>query len=460
MSKKRHLNHGPEGSVSCSGKPITLKGERVAKFTRKSAWAVLALVATLGDDVSTARTKDELFEQSPISAAANTVPPKPYESPDANWMVDVQLPTMGKIVPGAEDLLDRLPKGVDRERLVQFDAQCRQWFAEAERDLSELEGGEARQRRIFDYLERVINAYAQAVGVKWTGRMEMGSDQFVIQMQKVNSILLPFGNYMHAEYNPSDGARMTLYRANRQASTTFGGQKVPLLYLTDGPSLRSVPRSEKAYFNGMYNPQSGIAYFDENGSVYQFKKMIGHHRVRCESQKIVPRTLNLAKAKEGWIRDFETHEAAHSYFNQRIPYNPNVGLDLRGKVAIPMGRYELPAILFATSSQAQLHELFANAIGLMESGGSAVLAAHSIATTRVTGEEMVNYKLASDVLFFEVMNCPDLDEPLRSQIKSELAQAQKVDLNKMAVAIDRLSDESLHRIGKRMAKLALYLTQE
>jgi hypothetical protein len=456
MSKKRRGEHGIEKAANSVGESKASQSECRARHTRRLAWAALAFLMAVGDDASMAQSKGDLIDRSTISANADPAQPKPNELLEAHWMEEIQLPVMGEIRAGTENLMDRLPKGVDRERLVHFDTQCRQWFAQAEGDSHGVVGAEARQKRIFDLIAQIIQAYKVAVGDSTPENFEIGSIPFAKLMQRINSVLLPFGDFIHESYDHVDKTKITWLHRGRQAEVQIGSEKVPIVYVTKQLALLSVPESQIALFNGELNPQSGIAVLCEEGAEREMSKIKESHQIRCAKEKRVARTIDWEKALRDSLILPAYHEAAHVYFGGGVAFDAKRFDGLKKKGNIPMGPYSLPYSFVVSANNARLHELFANGVGLSKSGASAVLTAHGIATN----DHLENYFLARDVLWHELMNSLDLDPAFRVEMKNEIERTKIVNFDKMAVAIDMLSDESLHRIGERMAKLALYLIAE
>jgi len=407
----------------------------------------------------------DLFKgKPPESAPISTINIPPQASPNlvpeanAEWLDQIQLPEMGPITESKINLMDRLPKDIDRAKLSHFDAQARQLFDEASKDLSGEKDVTTRQKRIFDFISRLIQAYKAAVGDGVPENFEIGSVRYVLQMQKINSILLPFDDYFYDAYDLKDKVGVIFFHADHQAEVQVGKEKMPIVYLAKGRSLLSAPDFQMVTFNAELNPPGGIAVLSEEGAERQLKEMVASHRLRCEKERFSPRAIDLARAREGAVALPAYHEAAHVYFVRSI----SIAFDfkrfdgLRKKGDISMGNYQLPYVVTVSANNAQLHELFANSIGLVKSGASAVFTAQAIATN----VEIKNYRLAREVLWYELMNYPELDPAFRIGLKNEIERTQSIDFNKMAVAIDQLSDESLHKIGERMAKLALYLISE
>lgn len=463
MSKKNRPERKSEGSRLIKVESRIAKRELKARQTRNAVVSALALGA-LGGGVWLAR--DAIFGkgQPTIAALASdsrgskAMPGSfPSESPDqGGWMNRLSLPEVGPITEGGVDWMTRLPKGVDRARLSHFDAQCRSLFDGASKRLSVEKDVISREKIIFDFIAGLIQQYRVATENGVPENFEIGSERYVIQMQKINSVLLPFGDYIYDAYGPTDRMRITFFHNNRQAEVRMGGEKMPIAYVAKGQSLLSVPDSQMAYFNAELNQQSGIAVLSEEGAEREFEEMVARHRIRCEREGISPRSIDLRRAKKDTVVFPAYHEAAHSYLNRKMPYDFHKTDGLRKRGDVTMGHYRLPYAVYALANNAKLHELFANGVGLMESGASAVFTAHAISSSN----QMENYKLAREVLWQELMNSQDLNSYFRIGLRGEIERTQSVDFNKMAVAIDRLSDESLHKIGERMAKLALYLSEE
>jgi hypothetical protein len=434
------------------------KNEGVARRTRLLI-GILALAGLGVFGVKKCASKPEPQTQAQTQAGTpeNLLLPNLLPETNAEWLNQIHLPEMGPIVEGKIDLMDRLPKGVDRARLSHFDAETRRLFDEASKGLSGEKDMAVREKRIFEFLTRLFQGYKVAVGDNVPENFEMGSDRFYVQFQKINSVILPFGDFVIADYDlASKRLRIMSFHESSRSEIRVGDTKLPMINVGIAQALVTIPDGPTAYFNAELNPQSGIAVFDKKGAERQFEDTVANHRIRCERERFSPRAIDLKMGKLDAIALGVYHEAAHSFLSRKIHYDFRNSDSIKKRGDVPMGHYFLPYAMYAQSNNAQLHELFANGIGLMRSGASAVVTAHAIATI----DSAENYRLASEVLWYELMNSPELHPSFRLRLAEEVGGTQRVSLDKIVVAIDLLSDESLHKIGERMAKLGLHLMEK
>jgi len=125
---------------------------------------------------------------------------------------------------------------------------------------------------------------------------------------------------------------------------------------------------------------------------------------------------------------------------------------------VNMGRYDIPKETFRNINNAELHELTANGFGLMNSGQSAPLVAHAMVTTHAASN-IENYVLMANIMVWEITKSQGLSRNISMKLDLDI-QKGTADVNTVISAINELPNEQLHKIGERMAKLGVYLTQK
>jgi hypothetical protein len=338
------------------------------------------------------------------------------------------------------------------EAKVRLESRLSQEWTATEENLEMEKDESARKRILFGTLSRVIQAQKVAIGDREPETMEVGSIPFVRLMQKVNGTLLSSGYYLHVEVDSVDRFRLTVYRTSRVGVSSVDGREVRVAFLRGEKGLATRQGDPVAHLHGLYLQAADIAVIDEGESDTRFSAMAESAKVRSERAGSISRIVDSPQVREDFRGTGVAHELGHAHL-RLVEYDPALNGAVLRRLDVPMGSYVFPKGIVGNSNNAQLHELFAGGMGLMGSGESASLVAHTI----VTSFDKPNYHLAMEFMWREVVNSPELDPFMRVGLLAEIDSTRKLPIDKTIVAIGTLSPKELHRIGGRMAKAALWI---
>jgi len=397
-------------------------------------------------------SKPEPQAQNQVQGESTTIPPLPNLVPETNaeWLNQIRLPEMGPITEGKINLMDRLPKNIDHAHLKEFLRQYRELRAEATKALEKEMDISVRERLILDFIASLNQAYKEAAGVNENEGLAIGEMKFKKRNQEINKLIMPFGEYMDVMVDLDLKVKVGFFNIKNTSHIFVNNKQNIVLNIGLGGSLLTVPEAEKPNLSGSYLHEIDITVISNAGTDKRFEELLAIQQNQMTEVGKSFRNLDNQKIIDDFRVSVVYHEAAHAFLQDFVS-DPEKRDAIKKKGDIPMGYYSLPFGVFANEDNSKLHELFGNGIMLMLSGESAPLSAMHCALSDINIDK--TYTLERKVFWNEISHSPELDSATRHKLESEMNGTD------MVVAINRLPDESLRKIGERMAKLALYLTQ-
>lgn len=415
----------------------------------RSRAAMMAALLALAGGALAARECGSKSIQEPRDVVLT---PEQKRMAEAQWMFRMRLPEIGvfeefDLKSDAGTPLSETDVSLEGFR-IRFDELGR----ETEEKLANLKDEKAREQVLYDYIVKVIQAHKVATGDRKPEKLEAGSVALARLLLRVNDSLVPRGAYLHAKFDLESRVQITQYQVAQTGEVQVGNRRIKVAKVNSLRGLNCRPGDPVARLNGLFQAKIETAVVDKEGADVELAAIMESYKARCVRAGGVPRDLGGKVVRDDFQALGISHEMAHAHLSH-IEYDTERNDALVRRGGIPMGAYDFPPEALVKVNNPQIHELFANGIGLMKSGEAAPVVAQAM----VVGSNLNNYVLARDLIWREIVFSPELDPQVRSELLTEINATQSIPFDRMIEAINRLSPEALHRIGERMAKAALYL---
>jgi hypothetical protein len=451
MDKKdRFKTVGERGRVPNPGPIGHERGIHEARTALAMLLAALSALAVVGDG--------SLSKAADSGSAGSTLrlEGRRDKSDEADWMAAIRLPDVDPFGEGVEGPLAPPPQSSDRVA----EEAVRSAFLSASdaltRELSVKDDLAARRLAILEFLGDRFAEARHAQSAPGVSRIEMGSAAFFAELDRLNTILFPGGHYVSFSLRPDEGVEVGVFKVEGMGRVRLEGKAVPVAWMRSDHSWSTEKEAPPPHFNGTYLQGLGMVVLDRQGIEGQIKVSLEELRARCGREGAKAREFDPETLRRDLLASAAAHEAGHLWLSAKVRYEPLLSDALRRSGDIPMGRYGLPHALCAKADNAQIHELVAHGIGLAHSGEAATLVAHGLAMDT----HQPNYVLARDVLWRELTYCDEIDATLRRKVLDRISGTNKIPLDPMDVLVNQAPPSALRKIGERMAKLGLHLTEK
>lgn len=392
-------------------------------------------------------------EETPQADPPKAVTPKPRVKPTIpeyeEWS-KIELPSISYSKdPWSTKQIDDhfIPAGIPKESVNIFYQTFKKFTDES---LAQLEGVtdiEERKNRVNHYLVQVF-------GLAFKGNWKKKKQEKLIV--GLNELLIPNGVWLSGVHEIGeiyDKYSLHQIESINGIDIKMGesSKQVPILSIDEGRKIFIDPSAKPMAFNAAYRELGDFIVYDKTAenealrAVKQFEKFS-----RADN-------LSLVNMNDKEITDLLhiislAHEGMHAALYHLIP-NQNREASYRID-RVNMGHYQLPVHNFGPVNHMQLHELAANGMGLRNSGN---MAKHTAFFIRSSTNP--NYSFADFVLLQELIISPSLDNSVKRQFVKKFATVGPSPQD-LVQLLRYFSNEQLHVIGERMAKLGMYLLSE
>ncbi|MBU1017443.1 hypothetical protein KKA33_00250 [Patescibacteria group bacterium] len=450
MSKRKHKNR-PRKQPSKQPQQIFVKPEEaIAGHTRRNiligfggavaTGGVLGLIKFLGGEkVTQKQVPRNVPQKRPVTPklpeydewASKIELPQFHLEEQLNWSMDKRLDYF-------------LPQNVGLEKvkklLDQFDDLKEKTF----RSLDNAKNLPERNATIEHFFSELVSLYLTA-----TGEAEKTSDS---AYEDLNRFLLVgnqflFGTKFYGLYSVKEVLNVIIQHNNKKT-------QIPIIFARKQHDLLPV------ILDAPDNLDSSIAAHDKKANCIYIDEIRLARSIKSDLELLENSYRRLGKKMRqidkqalfrGVLNAVIAHESMHAILH-------SMGIDSMGNDAIK--RKGNIRLIGATLRQFEyehynninLHELAAMGYGLFSSGESAIL--NILNTTDPPGRSS-RYEMAFNIAMAGIVHSRTIDHDTHQELLTG-----KVSSNTLISAISQMSDEELHRIGKLMAKLAIYLTQE
>ncbi len=404
--------------------------------------------------------EDQLQENTPEPVTAG-----PRLSEYDEWASKIKLPKMTLL-----DTPGKLPDmKIPAENLEKFGKTYEQLLDKFKQDFDAQDTAEARYRLSIEFIGRLIPAYRLAVSDDETvGHYDIGSKEFNELILRVNELLINKGHYIDVEGHRNEETASS--DAVKTRISVFNVESVRSLQIIDGDKTYTVPTvligNQKDYYNrpgqqetdrsrlnGQYDQLAKMIIQHQEGAEAQIDNNIRTFEIRCARAGMPYKIENIPQIKKDHQQMTSIHEGMH-YTLDKHGFAPGPYKDVKNKGSIDMGSYQVEAERYVGKFNTEIHELAAIGYGLMHAGRATPLFLIGI----LTGGQGT-YKLAVDIMIKEIHENISREDRIKIlDIASD--GSQSLDINRFASVISRMPLETLHKIGERMAKLGVYLTQK
>ncbi|MBN2087674.1 hypothetical protein JW758_04975 [Candidatus Peregrinibacteria bacterium] len=435
-------------------------------FQLSAAAAIVALIG--GDKEKNRGGSDEVRNRT---ADVLTKPESTAKLPEYDeWASKIELPTVEfdtqkKIWSQDEIIKHFIPENTDAEKLQSFYDIFDQALSVAVDTFNESSPNMQRQILLADFFKKLTTAYAEMTG---TARNEKITIPRII-LDKINRLLVPHGYHITKEKNEKYIARIYKIDSIKSIKMKAGDSEyeLPAAYLGDRYEL-SFDR------NGSNNKsqisESQASYFDSGNYMVikeRWAEEISRRYVENINTFLSGRGMKEKMINPDSVSDFgegvAAHEATHAYLERVLKISGFEETDkgykdtessIKKRCPINMGLYTLAPEAYERRNNINLHEMITTGVQLMNSGEMV-----SKYVSEIFSEQGKNYIFARDMFVMELVNSPAIDEKLRRDLASG-TQRGYLDIETVQGILINTPKEEFYRIGERMAKLGIYLTQE
>jgi len=476
MSKNRP-RHRPSHSPSATERRKHEKPQPWLSKTRNKLLA-LGLVGTAAAIGFFRSDLTDLFKGKTPAAPVSTptLPPQQVSEPLLSEAHRIQKPTeyrewADKIelphtsISPLNEAVEAPPAVLKPDKYAALLRRHKQELSVIDEKMKKTSGLMERDRIIFDYFSAIGQEYLLANNQTASPQLVAGTASFYKFINEINSGLIPVA-HLRVEYDHLHHIRLAIFRPKgfgevrvKMASNSF---TIPYALFEGQADYLSDPQAEPLGFSGIYEPKAGCIFMNVKHADRKRKNVVFAYEEQLKKTGTAPQIFDDRKVGPDLINSGFYHEAMHAYFYRLgIAHEPGVKSALRGKGDVSMGSYTIDREQLNIYNNAQLHELAAHGYGLMKSGSSARLAAYAISlSVDPESSPIENYLMARDVIWYELVNSPEMDPKIRRKIERIINQEHKMSMDLLTAGLSRFSEPELHRIGERMAKLAIYLIQE
>lgn len=281
-------------------------------------------------------------------------------------------------------------------------------------------------------------------------------DKFWLDSLTINNALIPYG-YVVVNLGGEDSPEVFgLFEVEdvQSIDSEFKGKskKIPIVFsrlaFGDKNKLKDI-------LGGYYDPANYIVI--DRDSVKTLNER-GYERINeiCKIESI-PRPSALAPDSETALKTAIIHEAMHASLANQFTVVPHKRGGIKRRGQINMGSYKLESRHYEHYDNQNLHELVAHGCGFMMSGQQSLISAWELLASQ---PGMPDYELAAKILLKEIVYSNYISKSLKSKIFDYIRDNGKVSNKLCMEALLEIPDGEFYRIGERMAKLAIYLTQK
>lgn len=436
---KRNRNRGRKGpshkpSQRRSPERIRKKqaSEAQARQTRRQFIRFGTAAAVMGAVGYGILRGEETPQSEPPKITASKPSVKPTIPDYEEWSSKIELPEI-ELSPQLSDwnLKERVaqffPEWIDETKLKGAFDQIDEEIKEIFRKLDNERNIDIRHVLIQDYLVVLQKLHNELVD-----KEEDLNKPFYIVEHEIQKLLLLNNLYMEGPGYVQSGNSFIFYNVEKvhQLSIRFGEKErqFPVIYLKDPQPLMALPRRIDLPIG---NYLKGLDAIVVNENYYKDRW----------------------KNRESFSYEMQSnimHEGMHAALYMDLPEKARGKSSIKRRGDIDMGNYILKEdeyLQFSDRKGNQIQELAASGFGLANSGKSA---------KEIPGFSAgPEYGFARFMLQKELAHSHFVDPRLQLKLTSRRVTERDI-LN----AVEQIPIEELHRIGERMAKLAIYLTQE
>jgi len=282
-------------------------------------------------------------------------------------------------------------------------------------------------------------------------------------IDEISRLLLSQNVYMNFDFNRTKkGIQIAFYEVEkaRSVKVRLGDQdmELPVLFLSNLQSISSFPDLPPNDFPGMHvDPGNCIVLSINDEGVSRIQKTLKKIDKWCRKNGIKRAMPNTDQVRKDMTYEIIAHEGMHAALHHMLKIGSWEHSVIQPKGTIDMGRYKLRESEYYKTKDyyvkdgVYLHELIAGGYSLMNSGH----VANYVAGGHIYKPSTWNHILAHRIFIRELAHSPFVNQESRRRIMEGEMDAQS-----LIGELLKISNEELHNIGERMAKLGLYLAQE
>jgi len=397
---------------------------------------------------------------NPLAPPAS-IPSQPKEIPipiasesvdQGNWMAKVDLPQVDyrpKANIWSKETVDSyfLPKGAPGETVGHFikvfDHMTGDFLAEL------------KNKKITSDRANFIDYYfTQLFDSAFSSDWKKKSLHDVIA--EANKMLIPHGYWLAGDRGVEETYnKYILYKVGSVGSLELHERDqvfdVPLLELEDPNPILIDPSAAPFDFSAAYWHAGRYMTVDQ-ARIRETLKSVHDYESLCASLGLDPKAQRVTA--EDMRRTALIHEGMHAAMHHREGKAPDTA-KTRAFGSIGMGHYVLDTAQFGPVPNIGIGELAANGFGVMNSGEQAAMTLYFIHTSSRSNP---TYLFSDFVILNELLNSPHLNPISRADFLRKLQSGLSDE--DFARAVKGLPPDGARRLGERMTKLALYLTEK
>ena len=349
-----------------------------------------------------------------------------------------------------------LPKEIKKEYLASFYNNFDKYKAEFLTDWKKVSSIKEKKELILRFISTVI-----AINFRHNKSVRMlhftPSDMPFI-VREINRLLIPHNVFLDFSHDTNEGPGLIIYEVDNAQSSeiSLDAKKIqlPIVNLKNKQVLL-----DTSSWDAKFIPVGNYIVTDKAAIIAKRKYELDELKLFLEKHGLKTQKINRESVIQNYLKSVIYHELAHAVFHNFYGIVPGKPLKKLREGPINMKNYQLGNDAFRGVTSKQLHELFANGCAYIMAKDAVKMA---ILDTTVADDP--TYQFTGGILLSEIYHSPPIEENIGRQA-AQLYQMTTRDaiMRKMMLTtktVFRIPDEELHRIGERMAKLAIYLTQK
>lgn len=353
---------------------------------------------------------------------------------------DVEIPDQSFKLTPEEVEKSFIPESIDKAKLQAFYSRFdKAWVAlrNKENDLSD------------DFVQGLIEGCRD-----WLRNPKSTSDDAQETADQIGRLLIPHGYWL--DRRPKQNInRFTIARVDRvqMVKANFEGKElsIPLVRVKENLHWGNEHNNDQEDIQGRFVEEGNflVVYPERTMAVIQQIFPVIEQRYRTQGTQ-GPKP-SLATSTDTAVRMFIYHEVMHAVLSNLKGIDAKRDDAVKLNRDIPMGHYSLSNDSIIPQNH-QLHELIANGYAMSKGKETSIYTVVSIIDSK-----RQSYAFARTALRTELLHHEKIDQ--NAFLTGLIKQKETDDLALLLDEILKLSDEDFRRIGERLAKLGLYLTQ-
>jgi len=422
--------------------------------------------------VSTLTPPPEQALEPPLPQAPMMQKPTEYHE----WADNIELPNVEEIskdLTPAEIANLFLPKNIRPSEWTGSYANYDSLKKQLLKELTSTFDPKVREQMILAFFLKTIQGHLKGAGEpkKMDVLLNKNRSKYIENiywlMHEANKSLIPHGEYIYMGFESQKGLEFALYEIEKiqKLSVHAKGQaiEVPVIFLTHQAPIsinqdeRILPFTAKyLHFEGRY------ILVNQKEESQSAQARIEDLREVAENHHLPMKKYSASELVEHNTKQALGHEGMHALLHEKYGLHEMTGQKtfapkkVKNKGIVRMGDFQLEPADYLSLDNGSLQELGAIGYSLMNSKEQAPLEVVSmVAASQVSS----SYSNVFTIMLKAALHSSEINEKVRSDLLRKI-QTHQLKGEDMKVLALQIPEEEWHRIGEKMAKLAIYLITE